>query len=103
MNQSLVSLLLATLLLPCLACAGPVDVNTADAKTLARELKGIGLARAQAIVDYRAKNGPFKSADELSRVKGIGQQLVEQNRANIRVEKSDKASSVAASEKAKKD
>ena len=103
MNHSLVSMLLAALLLPCLACAGPVDVNTADAKTLARELKGIGLARAQAIVDYRAKNGPFKSADELSRVKGIGQQVVEQNRANIRVEKSDKGSSVAASEKAKKD
>lgn len=103
MNHSLVSMLLAALLLPCLACAGPVDVNTADAKTLARELKGIGLARAQAIVDYRAKNGPFKSADELSRVKGIGQQVVEQNRANIRVEKSDKTSSVAASEKAKKD
>ena len=103
MNHSFVSLLLAALLLPGLACAGPVDINTADAKTLARELKGIGLTRAQAIVDYRAKNGPFKTADELSRVKGIGQQVVEQNRANIRVEKSDKSPSVAASEKAKKD
>jgi competence protein ComEA len=65
MNHSLVSLLLAALLVPAIAAAGPVDINTADAKTLARELKGIGLARAQAIVDYRAKNGPFKSADEL--------------------------------------
>ena len=101
MNQSFVSMLLAAMLLPALACAGPVDINTADAKTLARELKGIGLARAQAIVDYRAKNGPFKSADDLARVKGVGQQVVEQNRANIRVEKSDKAPSVAASDKNK--
>lgn len=77
-------------LLP-LAEAGPVDINTADAKTIARELKGIGLARARAIVEFREKNGPFKSADDLSRVKGLGARVIEQNRANIRVDKADKA------------
>jgi len=66
--------------------AGPVNINTADAATLARELKGIGLKRAQSIVDYRAKNGPFKSADELGLVKGIGKQAIERNRAEIRVD-----------------
>lgn len=73
--------------LPLVATAGPVNINTADAKTIARELTGVGLARAQAIVDYRQKNGPFRSADDLANVKGIGKHVVEQNRANIRIEK----------------
>jgi len=66
--------------------AGPVNINSADAATLARELKGVGLARAQAIVDYRTKNGPFRSADELALVKGIGPKAIENNRANIRLD-----------------
>ena len=65
--------------------AGPVNINTADANTLAQELKGIGLKRAQAIVDYRAKHGPFKSADELSLIKGIGTKVIQRNRGDIRV------------------
>ncbi len=67
------------------APAGPVDINTADAATIARELKGIGLARAQAIIDYRTKNGPFRSAEELALVKGIGPKVIENNRSDIRV------------------
>jgi len=85
MNQTLFALALAALLLSCAAFAGPVDINSADAKTIARELKGIGLSRAQAIVEDRAKNGPFKSAEDLARVKGIGMRVVEDNRANIKV------------------
>ena len=77
------------------AFADPVNINTADARTLAKELNGIGLSRAQAIVDYREKNGPFKSVDELAKVKGIGMKVVEQNRANIRVEKTDKNKAAA--------
>ena len=49
------------------------------------ELKGIGLSKAKAIVEYRKKHGPFKNADELSLVKGIGERTVEMNRADIRV------------------
>jgi competence protein ComEA len=82
-------------LLPLAVFAGPVNINTADAATLARELKGVGLARAQAIVEHRQKNGPFRSADDLTQVKGIGARVVDDNRANIRVDKADK-SSVAA-------
>ena len=72
--------------IPVLAWAGPVDINKADAKTIAKELNGIGLSRAQAIVSYREKNGAFKSIDELRKVKGIGAKTLEQNRVNIRVE-----------------
>ncbi|MDX1499119.1 MAG: helix-hairpin-helix domain-containing protein [Woeseiaceae bacterium] len=70
---------------PLAAWAGPVDINTADAETIAAELKGIGLTKAKAIVEYRKKHGPFKRPDDLSLVKGIGERTVEINRANIRV------------------
>jgi competence protein ComEA len=73
-------------LMPALAWAGPVDINTADAATIAKELQGIGLSRAQAIVAYREKNGAFRSVDELRKIKGIGQKVLERNRANIKVE-----------------
>ncbi len=65
--------------------AGPVNINTADAGTLARELNGVGLKLAQAIVDYRQKHGAFKSADELTLVKGIGPAAIARNRGQIRV------------------
>lgn len=99
MKRVLLSIAAAALLLPFAASAGPVNVNTADAKTIAKELKGIGLSRAQAIVAYREKNGPFKSVDDVARVKGVGMKVVEQNRANIKVEKGDKTASATPSEK----
>ena len=74
---------------PVFALAGPVDINKADAKTIAKELDGIGLSRAQAIVEYREKNGAFKSLDDLKKVKGIGAKTLEQNRSNIRLENSE--------------
>ncbi len=79
-----VQVLIATCV-PLFALAGPVDINKADAKTIAKELDGIGLSRAQAIVDYRQKNGAFKSVEELRKVKGIGAKTLEQNRSNIRL------------------
>ena len=75
----------ALLAAPTLALAGPVDVNTADAETISAELKGVGPAKAQAIIDYRKKHGPFRSADDLSLVKGIGERTVELNRDDIKV------------------
>ena len=78
--------MLVASLLPICVWAGPVDINKADAATIAKELQGIGLSRAQAIVEYRDKNGAFKSADELRKVKGIGAKTIEQNRVNIRIE-----------------
>jgi competence protein ComEA len=69
------------------AVAGPVNINSADATTIARELKGIGLTKAQAIVEYRQKHGPFRSADELASVRGIGQSTIEANRSDIRTDR----------------
>lgn len=80
-----VQILIASLA-PLMAWAGPVDINKADAATIAKELQGVGLSRAQAIVAYREKNGAFKSVDELRKVKGIGAKTLEANRANIRLE-----------------
>ena len=84
-RQSLVALLLGLLLMVFGSSvpAAQVNINTADAATLARELKGIGLKRAQAIVEYRQKHGPFKSADELALVKGIGPAAISKNRELI--------------------
>lgn len=86
LTKGLGAALLAAMLLAPNAIAGPVNVNTADAKTLARELQGVGMAKAEAIVSYREKNGPFKSAEDLVRVKGLGKKLVDQNKANLRFE-----------------
>ena len=65
-------------------CA-PVNINAADAPTLAQELKGIGPVKAQAIVEYRQKHGAFRTIDELAQVKGISQKLIDRNRADLRI------------------
>ena len=60
-----------------------VNINTADAKSLAEELNGIGVKKAQAIVDYRTEHGDFKTIESLTEVKGIGLKTVEKNRDSI--------------------
>lgn len=68
----------------CLAAnAGPVDVNSADADTLALELTGVGPVLADAIVRDREMNGPYEAPEALMRVSGIGERIVEMNRENI--------------------
>jgi competence protein ComEA len=69
-----------------LGAAGPVDINTADAQTLAQALDGVGAAKAQAIVDYRQVNGPFKTVDDLEKVRGIGKSTLEKNRSRMTVD-----------------
>ena len=78
-------------LLPVLAGAGPVDINTADAATIARELNGVGESRARAIVDFREKNGHFASPEDVLKVSGIGPQVLKLNRDNIRTGQISKA------------
>lgn len=53
-----------------------INLNTATAEELQR-LPGIGPTRAQAIVDDRAANGPFRIPEDLTRVKGIGEGILE--------------------------
>ena len=81
----------ALALMPMLAWAGPVDLNSADAETLARELKGIGPARAAAIVAWRDANGPFRAPEDIVLVQGIGERVLEDNRDNIIVSAPEKA------------
>ncbi|MFC5577433.1 ComEA family DNA-binding protein [Lysobacter niabensis] len=63
--------------------AEKVNINTADAATIDRVLLNIGASKAQAIVAYRKANGAFKSAEQLTLVKGIGLKTVEKNRDRI--------------------
>ncbi|WP_139994292.1 ComEA family DNA-binding protein [Paenibacillus paridis] len=58
------------------AADGKLDINRATASEL-DELKGIGPAKAQAIIDDRNKNGKFASVEDLQRVKGIGEKLLQ--------------------------
>ena len=83
--------------------ATPVNINTADAQAIADALDGVGLTKAQAIVDYRNEQGPFKSIDDLTVVKGIGLSLVDRNRDAIRLEGATTTTekSATASDKAK--
>jgi len=63
--------------------AAPININTADADTLAAELTGIGATKAAAIVAYRESHGLFKSLDDLVNIKGIGAKTLEKNRTNL--------------------
>jgi len=63
--------------------ATPVNINTADAQTIAESLNGIGEKKALAIIAYREKNGDFKTIESLTEVAGIGDKTVEKNREDI--------------------
>ena len=67
--------------------ASPVNINTADAPALSKNIKGVGMKKAQAIIDYREKNGKFNKVEDLMKVKGIGVKLLEKNSGSIIVEK----------------
>jgi competence protein ComEA len=63
----------------------PIDINTADAQTLAQSIQGVGQAKAEAIVTYRKKNGHFTSIEDLAKVKGIGLRTVNKNRDRLMI------------------
>lgn len=60
--------------------AGRVNVNTADAATLASRLNGVGDKKAQAIIQHRKQHGPFTSLAQFQQVDGIGPAIVEKNK-----------------------
>lgn len=62
-----------------------VNLNTADAATLARDMDGIGATKAEAIIEHRKSKGAFRSVDDLALVKGIGSKTLERNRARLTV------------------
>jgi competence protein ComEA len=73
------------LLMAAPASAGPVDINSADAATLASAINGVGEKKAATIVEYRDTHGPFASVDDLARISGIGAATIERNRDNLTV------------------
>ena len=79
-------LIALALSLPMFAVAvEPVDLNAASAETLATSMEGVGLQKAQAIVAYRDRHGPFDSVDEITAVRGIGPATLEKNRSKLTV------------------
>ncbi|PHM63081.1 ComEA family DNA-binding protein [Xenorhabdus ishibashii] len=62
---------------------GVVNINTANAEELAKELNGIGTKKAQAIIEYREKYGPFTAIEQLQEVQGIGPIFIEKNRDKL--------------------
>ena len=63
--------------------ATPININTADAQSIATSLSGIGEYKAQAIIHYRQKNGLFKKAIDIVKVKGIGRATYNKNKSDI--------------------
>lgn len=75
------TLILASAFLAAPLLAAPaVDINAADAETLAERLHNVGQVKAERIVEYREQHGAFESVDELAAVRGIGLATVEDNR-----------------------
>jgi len=91
-------------LIMCLALVGTaaavVNVNTATKEELTT-VKGIGEKRAQEIIDYRKKNGDFKSVDELEKVPGIGPGTMKQIRSQVTVSGKTAADKTKTAEKSK--
>ena len=76
------------------ASGGPpmqVNINTADAETIASVLNGVGLKKARAIVEHREHHGRFDAATDLTKVKGIGEATVTRNAAKILVSSAGQA------------
>lgn len=61
-----------------------VNINTATKEEL-QSLKGVGPSKAKAIIDYRTKNGPFKTADDLNNVPGFGDKSTAKLKSSVTV------------------
>ena len=85
LTVTLQSLIFALLLTLTAQAKDKVDINTASAAELNQVLVNVGPSKAQAIIEHRQANGPFKSVEELALVKGIGLKTVERNRDLIGV------------------
>ena len=65
--------------------AAKININTASAEELS-QLQGIGPKYAAKIVEYREKDGPFASPEDIMKVPGVGQKTFEKNKDLIVVE-----------------
>jgi competence protein ComEA len=67
------------------APSGKINICTASPAEL-EKLPGVGVRIAEEIVQYREKNGPFKSTEDLKKVKGIGDKKFEAMKEKITVQ-----------------
>ncbi|ADP11799.1 hypothetical protein EJP617_21180 [Erwinia sp. Ejp617] len=67
------------------AAGAQVSINSASAQELAAAMSGVGLKKAESIVSYREKYGPFTGVDQLKEVPGLGNTLVERNLARLKL------------------
>jgi competence protein ComEA len=67
------------------AAGQAVNINTAD-KAALMTVKGVGERRAEAIIEYREKHGPFKSVEQLLEVQGVGESILQSNRDRLTVQ-----------------
>lgn len=84
MKKTLRTLVLALLLTPLACLAAGIDINAADAAEL-EQIKGIGPAKARAIIEYRDTHGPFARVADLRKVPGIGEKTLAQIRRKLTV------------------
>ena len=89
-RNTLMSFIMALMLLPAVALASTeykgtetVNINKANAATLAAYLKGVGANKAEAIVKYRKSNGKFSSIEDLKNVPGVGDETFKDVKKNV--------------------
>jgi competence protein ComEA len=85
----LITLIITSMLSLAAWAADPVNINTASAEKISENLNGIGLSKAELIVEYRETHGAFTHVDELVNVKGVGLRTVDKNRGMILLGDSD--------------
>ncbi len=93
-------LIIVTLFVFNVAVYAAVNINTATQVEL-ETLQGIGPGKAKAIIDYRKKNGSFKSVDDLEKVDGIGPGIIKQLRKDAVVSGAATQDKVVAKEEKK--
>lgn len=97
--KKLLVMLASALTFACGAAFAAVDLNTATQQEL-ETVKGIGPAKSKAILEYRAKNGPFKAVDDLANVPGFGAKSVSSMKAELAVGGAKPAAAPAAAKPA---
>lgn len=88
LKSLIISMLVVLLMAVAPAWADSVNINSASVREL-QQVDGIGVKTAEKIVAYRNEHGPFKSVDELLKVKGFGKKKLEKAGDELTVEESE--------------